>query len=191
MAAPAVIDTTRLRLQDVVTSGKGAKSIPIAHADGSAVVWQPSAMSVLWNPSAFNDAEATRQTICFVPTPEVCSSVESLDKWLTNAIALDSSRLLGKQLSADEVRKQYQSPLRTHESTGAKSLRVKLNTTGRSQVRCWDTFRKPREQPSSWTECSVTPRISIRSVWIMGASLGVTLELRDAMLDEAQTECPF
>ena len=66
-----------------------------------------------------------------------------------------------------------------------------MNITGRTAVKCWDTFRKPREQPESWTNCTVTPRIAIRSVWLMGRDMGCTLELQQAMLEEASAECPF
>ena len=149
MAAPAVIDTSCLRLGDTVTSAKGAKSIPIAYADSTPCVWQPPPMSVLWQPQAYNDPEATRVNICFSPTPEVSSFVESFDAWLCDAIAQSSQRLLGTQLTAEEVRARYQSPLKKHEATGAQALRLKMNLSGRSAVKCWDTFRKPREQPES------------------------------------------
>ena len=191
MAAPAVIDTSSLRLGDTVTSAKGAKSIPIAYADSTPCVWQPPPMSVLWQPQAYNDPEATRVNICFSPTPEVSSFVQSFDAWLCTAIAASSQRLLGTQLTVDDVKARYQSPLRTHEASGAQALRVKMNLSGRTAVKCWDTFRKPRELPESWTNCTVTPRIAIRSVWLMGRDMGCTLELQQAMLEEAPTECPF
>ena len=148
-------------------------------------------MSVLWQPQAFQNAEATRVNICFAPTPEVSSCVESFDAWLFTAIAQSSQRLLGTQLTVDDVKARYQSPLKTHEASGAQALRVKMNLSGRTAVKCWDTFRKPRELPESWTSCTVTPRIAIRSVWLMGRDLGCTLELWQAMLEEASAECPF
>jgi len=190
MAAPAIIDTTTLQLQDTVQTAKGAKQIPVGYADGSQVIWQPKPMNVLWNPSAYNDPEATRLNLSFVPNREAADFLQNLDKWLVNALALESSRLFGQQLSVEEMQRRFQPTLKTHES-GSQSIRCKMNVSGRSQVRCWDTFRKPRSQPESWTNCTVTPRIAIRSVWIMGKECGCTLELRDALLEEASTDCPF
>ena len=87
MADPAVIDTSRLRLGDTVTTAKGAKSIPIAYADSTPCIWQPAPMSVLWQPQAYNDPEATRVNISFKPTPEVSSFVENFDAIVGGALA--------------------------------------------------------------------------------------------------------
>ena len=162
------------------------------YADSTPCIWQPPPMSVLWQPQASQNAEATRVNICFAPTPEVSSFVQSFDAWLCTAIAASSQRLLGTQLTVDDVKARYQSPLKTHEASGAQALRVKMNLSGRTAVKCWDTFRRPREQPESWTSLkSVTPRIAIRSIWLMGRDMGCTLELQQAMLEEAPAECPF
>ena len=191
MAAPATIDTSRLVLQDPVTSQKGARQIPLANRDGSPVVWQPAAMQCLWQPSAYNDETATRLNLSLSPGPEAVASLEALDAWLVNALALSSSKCLGTQMSTEEVRSRYQSALKCHEASGTRYLRVKVNTTGKAAVRCWDTMRQPRPLPESWTSCSVTPRIVVKGIWLMGKDFGLTLDLRDAMLDEQPTECPF
>ena len=61
-------------------------------------------MSVLWQPQAYNDPEATRGNISFAPTPEVSSFVESFDAWLCEAMAQSSQRLLGAKLAVDDVK---------------------------------------------------------------------------------------
>ena len=66
-----------------------------------------------------------------------------------------------------------------------------MNKSGRNAVRCWDTFRKPREQPASWVTCMVTPRLTLRSLWVMNKEVGPVFELSDALIDELSTECPF
>jgi hypothetical protein len=191
MAAPAMIDTSRLVLQDTVTSQKGARQIPLANRDGSQVTWQPAAMQCLWQPSAYNDENATRLNLSLSPGPEAEACLEALDEWLVNALALESSRRFGTQMSAEEVRSRYQSALKTHEASGTRYMRVKVNMTGKAAVRCWDSMRQQRSPPESWTSCSVTPRIVLKGVWLMGKDFGLTLDLRDAMLDEQPTECPF
>ena len=192
MAAPAEIDTSRLACQDIFTTSKGAKTIPLAYKDGKAVIWQPrQPLAVLWEPSAFNDETATRLNISFAPTPEVTKELQAFDAWCVDTLVLESARLLGKTLDRDEVRRRYQPALRVSEKTGATSLRCKMNTAGRNVVKCWDTFRAPRSLPESWTTCAVTPRVALKGLWVMGKELGPVLELQHAMLDEATAECPF
>ena len=192
MAAPAEIDTSRLACQDVFTTSKGAKTIPLAYRDGTAVVWQPrQPLAVLWQPSAYNDETATRLNISFVPTAEVTEQLRAFDSWCVATLAQESVRLFGTTLDKEEVQRRYQPALRTHEKTGTTSLRCKLNTVGRNAVKCWDTFRASRSLPESWTSCAVTPRIALKGLWVMGKEFGPLLELQHAMLDEATAECPF
>ena len=192
MAAPAEIDTGRLACQEIFTTSKGAKTIPLAYKDGSAVLWQPrQPLAVLWEPSAYNDETATRLNISFVPTPEVTSALQLFDSWCVDTLSAESARLFGSTLDKEEVQRRYQPALRTYEKTGATSLRCKLNISGRNAVKCWDTFRAPRSLPESWTTCAVTPRIALKGLWVRGKELGPLLELQHAMLDVATAECPF
>ena len=66
-----------------------------------------------------------------------------------------------------------------------------MNIAGRTCVQCWDTFRQPRAMPEAWKGCMVTPKIIVKSVWIMGKDIGCTLELQHAMIDELVSECLF
>ena len=192
MAAPAEIDTSRLACQDIFTTSKGAKTIPLAYKDGSAVLWQPrQPLAVLWEPSAYNDETAQRVNISFVPTPEVTKELQGFDIWCMDTLVQESVRLFGTALDKEELQRRYQPALRTHEKTGTTSLRCKMNISGRNTVKCWDTFRAPRSLPESWTTCAVTPRIAVKGLWVMGKEVGPLLELQHAMLDEATAECPF
>ena len=193
MAAPSEIDTSRLACQDTYTSAKGAKQIPLAYLDGAAVQWQPrTPMSVLWEPGAYNDDAATRLNICFAQTPEVLQELKRFDEWSVETLSAQSARLFGgTTLDQEEVRRRYQPALRIHEKTGSTSLRCKVNTSGRNAVKCWDTFRQSRSLPESWTTCACTPRIAVKSYWVMPKEMGPLLELQHAMLDEPMAECPF
>jgi len=192
MAAPAEIDTSRLACQDVYTTSKGAKTIPLAYKDGTAVLWQPrQPLAVFWEPSAYNDETATRLNISFAPNPEVEKELQAFDAWCVDTLVAESVRLFGNTATRDEAQRGYQPALRVSEKTGATSLRCKMNTVGRNAVKCWDTFRAPRSLPESWTTCAVTPRIALKGLWVMGKEIGPLLELQHAMLDEATAECPF
>ena len=194
MAAPAEIDCTSLVCQDPVTSSKGARTFPICTKAGGAVVWQPrQPLQCPWEPGVFgDDGTATRLNISFSPLPkEVVKELQAFDAWCLEVLAKDSKRLFGSPFDAEEIKRRFQPSLRVHEKTGAVSLRCKLSTTGRSAVRCWDTFRNARTMPDAWTACSITPRIAIKAFWTMGKDGGVAFELTHALLDETTVACPF
>ncbi len=70
-------------------------------------------------------------------TPSVVTCLQDFDEWCVTTLAAQSSKLLGSQLSVDEVRHRFQPTLRIHEASGSQSLRLKINTTGRAAVRIW------------------------------------------------------
>ncbi len=134
-SSSANIDFASLALGDVVVTGKGAKTIPLS-IGGEAVIWKPKdALNVLFEPSAYNQPDATRVNLCLSVTPAVAASLAELDEWCINTLAAESSRLLGSQLTVQEVRNRFQPTLRTHEASGSTSLRLKTNLSGRAAVR--------------------------------------------------------
>ena len=191
--ASANIDTTALSLGDVVVTGKGAKQIPLISKHGEFVTWNPSDfLTVMFEPSAYNQPDATRLNLCLSVTPAVARSLSAFDEWLTTTLAQESLRLFGTALSVEEVRGKFLQTLRTHEATGSQSLRLKMNTTGRSRVRLWDMARNPISAPPSWTQCSAKCKIRLKTIWFMGKNeMGVVAEATDIMLDDAEAECPF
>jgi hypothetical protein len=192
-SASANIDTTVLTLGDVVVTGKGAKQIPLISKNGEAVTWNPTDfLTVMFEPSAYNQPDATRLNLCLSVTPAVARSLSAFDEWLTTTLAAESLRLFGTTLSVEEVRGKFLPTLRTHEATGSQSLRLKMNTTGRSRVRLWDMTRNPISAPPSWTQCSAKCKIRLKAVWLMGKNeMGIVAEATDVMLDDAEAECPF
>ena len=192
-AASSNIDTTALSLGDVVVTGKGAKQIPLISKHGEFVTWNPQYfLTVLFEPSAYNQPDATRLNLCLSVTPAVARSLSAFDEWLTTTLAAESSRLFGTTLTVQEVRGKFLPTLRTHEATGSQSLRVKVNMTGRSRLRIWDMSRNPISAPPSWTQCSAKLKIKLKAIWLMGKNeMGVVAEATDVMLDDAEAECPF
>lgn len=192
-ATMATIDTSALSLGDVVVTGKGAKQIPLHFKHGESVIWTPrDALTVLFEPSAYNQPDATRVNLCLSVTPAVAQSLEGFDEWCINTLALESQRLFGTTLSVEDVRGRFQPMLRTYEATGSQSMRLKMNTTGRSRLRIWDTSRNPISAPPSWTQCSAKCKIRLKGIWLMGKNeMGVVAEAMDVMLDDADAECPF
>ena len=191
-SASATIDLASLALGDVTTTGKGAKQIPLSTIGGEAVIWRPKdALTVLFEPSAYNQPDATRVNLCLSVTSSVVSCLQDFDEWCVTTLAAQSSKLLGSQLSVDEVRHRFQPTLRTHEANGSQSLRLKINTTGRSAVRIWNPMGTQVCAPQSWSQRSAKCRIRLKGFWLMAKEIGVVAECTDVQLDEAAAECPF
>ena len=191
-SASANIDTAALALGDVVTTGKGAKQIPLSTLGGDAVIWKPKdGLTVLFEPSAYNQPDATRVNLCLSVTPAVASCLQDFDEWCVTTLAAQSPRLLGSQLSVEEVRNRYQATLRVHEASGSQSLRLKMNLSGRSAVRIWNPMGTQVSAPPSWSQCSAKCRIRLKGFWLMAKEIGAVLECMDVQLDTAVAECPF
>ena len=106
-------------------------------------------------------------------------------------VAAQSSKLLGSQLTVEEVRNRFQPTLRTHEGSGSPSLRLKMNTAGRAAVRVWSPVGTQVSAPPSWSQCSAKCRIRLEGFWIMAKEIGVVAEYTDVQLDTAAAECPW
>ena len=191
-SASATIDLGSLALGELQTTGKGAKQIPLSTIGGEAVLWQPKdALTVLFEPSAYNQPDATRVNLCLSVTPGVASSLADFDEWCVTTIAAQSSKLLGSQLSVEEVRNRFQPTLRVHEATGSQSLRLKMNLSGRAAVRIWSPMGTQISAPPSWSQCSARCRIRLKGFWLMAKEIGVVAECTDVQLDTAEAECPW
>ena len=91
MVAPNVIDCSRLLCQDVIQT---ARDIPLVLKDGGGVLWQPlGPLTPLWEPSAYNETEATRVNISFAPTQEVLEELRVFDEWSVDTLSSESARL--------------------------------------------------------------------------------------------------
>ena len=191
-SANATIDLASLVLGDVTTTGKGAKQIPLNTVDGEAVVWRPKdALNVLFEPSAYNAPDATRVNLCLSVSPAVVSCLQDFDNWCVTTLAAQSSKLLGSQLTVEEVRHRFQPTIRIHEASGSQSLRLKMNTTGRAAVRIWSPLGVQVAAPPCWTQCSARCRIRLKGFWMMAKDIGVIAECTDVQLDNAVAECPW
>ena len=191
-SASATIDLASLALGDVTTTGKGAKQIPLNTVEGEPIIWRPKdALNVLFEPSAYNQPDATRVNLCLSVSPAVVSCLQDFDSWCVTTLAAQSSKLLGSQLTVEEVRHRFQPTIRIHEGSGNQSLRLKMNTTGRAAVRIWSPLGVQVAAPPCWTQCSARCRIRLKGFWMMAKDIGVIAECTDVQLDNAVAECPW
>ncbi len=110
----ATIDLAALTLGDVSVSGKGAKSCQFT-AHGLQVLVHFEAMSIAFEPSAYNDPDATRVNMVFRPTAEVIDTLTQLDEWILQAVCKDPPKYFGKQRSSDQIRESYTPIVKTSE----------------------------------------------------------------------------
>ena len=180
------IETSSLTLGEISLSGKGAKSVSIMPA----TMWSPGELRVLWQPSGFNDPSANRVAISFTSTPEVEVDILQLENWVLETLAANPQKYFGQELSLVQLKGRFTSAIKTSEK-GYRSLRAKMNFTGKGAVQCWTAEKAKRELPEDWTACSVKPRLQIKSIWLMSREFGLLLEMSDALLEVVSVACPF
>ena len=185
----ATIDTTRLSLGDVVTSARGAKTVPILDAR-SAPLWKPGRFEALFRPSAFNEPASDRVSVIFRETPEVVEEMQKLDLWVLQKVAENPLNFFGKNMTYEEIRQRYTGALRTNDR-GQSSLRAKMNLSGRYAVQCWTPQGEPREPPPDWQNIPLEPQFVVRNLWLMGNSFGLLLEVSDCKITDWQKLSPF
>ena len=179
------------KLGELIVTSKGAKQIPVTTKAGSPLIWMPNeALSVCYQPSAFNDPDATRVNLCLGMTPSLAEQLKSLDVLLITAVAANSKAYFGQTLSLDEVKNRMQSSVKLSDK-GYDHWRCKMNIAGRSRVQCYGMDKNVRALPENWLAVSVRPRVQIKSIWIMSKEIGVIYEVVACQIDEHTQECPF
>ena len=179
-----------LTLGELIISAKGVKSIPLKDRDDT-LYYRPEPLRIIWQPKAFADADASRVPVCFQATDAVQTYFSTLDDWIVKTLATDPKKYFGQDLTLEQIQHRYSSPVKT-SMQGWTHLKAKMNLTGRSQVRCWDTeTRKPRKPPADWTSCEVQPFFEIRGLWMMAKEFGLVVEMTDALITERSAVCPF
>jgi hypothetical protein len=180
-----------VKLGDLVTSSKGAKSIPIT-VFGNILDWQPIGEYVpCFEPSAFNDPEASRVNISLMTsTTGIETELNLLDAHICALLTKDSQKYFGQILTEAQVKERMQPSVRV-SAQGHRSWKLKMNITGRAKCVCYDENREVRAAPESWMDCSLRPHILVKSVWLMTKEFGIVYELAAAQICESVKRCPF
>ena len=175
----------------LISTSKGSKQIPILQNKTKALTWQPDEFwDIPFEPGNFADKESNRVSICFTPQEQVENCLKIFDLWCIKTLANQSKELLGQQISEEQVKARYVSPLKTSEK-GYTTLRCKMNRAGPHAVQCWTQGREQRLPPDCWQKCKVKPMLYFKSIYIMGKDLGPIIECTHAMIEESEIECPF
>ena len=126
-----------IQLGELLTNTKGGKSLPLRR-EGGPVVWQSAEVQkILWQPSAYNDADAKRVPICLEPEETAAQELEEIEKQVVQLLSQQSqsdTKIFGKALAPHEVEARLQSCRKT-SARGNSFLKFKLNW---DRVRVWD-----------------------------------------------------
>ena len=185
-----IFDLAAITVGTPVVSAKGAKTVPLS-SNGNPIVWLPDTQIVAHQPSAFQNEEATRVNMVMRASPSVIEALTSLDEYMIELGVSQSERFFGKPLTKDEVSMRYNPCLKKSDKGYEPTFKAKINLSGRGKLKCWSMDKTQREAPDSWIGCSVQPRMTLRSIWVMPKEFGCMLDCSDVLIDEAGPECPF
>ena len=80
-----------IQLGELLTNTKGSKSLPLLRCEGEPVVWQSAEVQkILWQPSAYNDADAKRVPICLEPEETAARELEEIEQQVTQLLSQQS-----------------------------------------------------------------------------------------------------
>ena len=184
-------DLSALNVSDPVTSAKGTKTAALS-CGGKPIIWQPEAQTVVFEPSAFQNPEATRVNLIMHASTMATQTLNAIDQEIIAYCTEHSARLFGKVMSHDEVANRYCPCLKHAAKEGYEpTFKAKILLSGRGQLKCWGNDKTLRHAPETWIGCAVQPRLALRCLWIMPKEFGCLFECSDVMLTEAEESCPF
>ena len=177
------LETSGLTFGDLTSSGKGARSVPITGEN----TWAPGELKVLWQPRSFDGSDQNRVSISFQTTDALEVDIRKFEECI---VAYVGARQYLGDLSPAQVKERFVSMLKVSDK-GYRSLRAKMNFTGRNGVQCWDSDKQKRDLPEDWLCCSVSPIFRIKGLWLMSRDWGILCEMEHAQISEATAACPF
>ena len=189
----SLFPTAGLTIGDVVVSGKGAKSAALSYDGKPAIALFPE-LEVAFEPTGFNDPDASRVNLVFKQPPDdILEELQALGDFIVKTATAESVRLFGKARSEEVVRDAYQPLVKTNDK-GYISLKSKMNKAGSAAIRCWDCAKGRVQQPEVWRGAVVKPKLHLKALYFMaGGSFGALLECTDVQIMSmgGGEECPF
>ena len=184
-----------LSLSNTTVNGRGNKTASCLDGKERFVTSFEEPARCLFGPSTFDkDEAAVRQGLPFELTQELSEFFTHLDVWAKAYIEKESERLLGKQLSKEQVEAGYVSCVK--ETAGKSPLaKLKINMPNSARpCRFWHADGSEAPWPQDWA-IPFQIRVKISHLWIMGskerAEFGFVALLEDAMAKQAPPAFPF
>ena len=84
----------------------------------------------------------------------------------------------------------YQSPLKTSRN-GYENARTNINLDGKSALHCWNSKKQLQSYPEDWSALSVSPRMWVKQLYVLGKECGLILEFPDVYVEQSSTHALF
>ena len=142
-----------------------------------------------FNPGSYDkDESALRQNIVFRLNDELEKFCTELDSWALDYVEKNSERLLGKQLTAEQVKIGYVSNIKKQEGK-LPLVKFKINMPGANKpTRCWSEDGAPMKFLQSWAGTAMKIKVLVSHLWIMGSGakseFGFVIVLTDVMAQD-------
>ena len=184
-----------MALRDPQVSAKGAKSCQLISTPQNEKVFmtlgsKAEPLRTPFGATTYGDEEATRKTLEFSLSPEQHKFWQQFDEWAVNYLAENAGRFFKKELTKDQIREQYKSPV-TQKGEYRPMLRCKINTSGSTPVRCWDENDQRVELPDDLRSYDLVPRVQISHMWVMSKEFGWVINTCDLMVRSQPQISPF
>lgn len=125
--------------------------------------------------------------------PECLAFFTKLDEWAPQYLAEHSERILGKQMSLEQVRSSYRPCLRAKEGY-VPLLHCKITTEGPHATRFWDENKELGKPPADWRDARMIFKVSVPHLWLSGGLCGFVINVLDCqVVDQGAPPpvCPF
>lgn len=184
----------QMQLADPQVNAKGAKFCPLLF-EGQKLSRtfgaEHSPLRTQWGPSSFDNSDASRKNFDLLCDETMTNYLTSLDNWAKQYIQEHSVRILGRQMSAQQVEDSYR-PLLQQRGSYPANLRCKINLTGVRKTRLWSADGTQREAPESWQCASYAAKVEFSHLYLMGQrDCGIVVNLTDLQIFDHNMECPF
>ena len=185
------IQLDSIAIGELRTNSRGGKSAQVTFASGKAVVIIANVpLSRPFGAGTYQgDGTETHLNIDLGQLESLEAIFRGLDEQLVQAaIAAKDFLWPGKALTPEQVRENYNSPLKEREAYST-TLRCKIDT---EKVRVWSWEGAKIPLPDSRAKgCQVSPRIQLQSLWFMAPRWGATFQVTDLRIQEPIQECPW
>ena len=183
-----------MHLSDPQVNAKGAKFAPLL-VEGQKLTKtfgsQQAPLRTQWGPSSLDNSESGRKNFDLLCDEGMISYLGELDSWARKYIQEHSQRILGKQMSAEQVQDSYR-PLLQQRGSYPANLRCKINLTGTRKTRLWGADGSEREPPQSWQGAMYAAKVEFSHLYLMGQrDCGIVVNITDLQVFDQPAECPF
>ena len=178
-----------MEIGDIVCNSKGVKSAQVTNKKGGPIFERLTGINepitTPFGASTFNDSAATRKNICFRCTPKLAKRLAAIDSYIQSYLEKNNGRLFkGKKFT-------YKPLLVPGKDDYEPLVRCKINTEGRGACRFWNEDQERIDMPEDLRDCTLVPRVQIKSLWLMGDSCGITCDVVDMLVFTIKAESPF